>query len=688
MNQPRLKACWIGPSAHPKDDLGAFAFKLDIPAGTSLESLDYWISADQRFKLYLDGQLIHVGPARGDAQHWFAEQGTLPPLDSGSDHTLIAVVWNFGRWAPMAQCTVRTGFFFECEGLSTPGAWQVAPFPGLDFSMQHSHIGNFYIDIGPGEVVSTSFDIELLLKLDYEAPNVISSAEWREHNRGGTPWFLIPRSLPTIPIPEPGPLAVATGLAAQFEFDLGTLRAGYPIFAVSNPHASPLSIHVTFAEARQTPTGEKRHRDDKDGTQIRGIQDTLIVAPQSTLTWEPLWWRTARFIALSADASFDIVGSAWRDRGTSLVCEALFESDNAMVQAIAPVALRTLELCAEETYFDCPYYEQLQYAGDTRIQALCGYYLSPRRELQRQAIDQFFWSIGDHGFTMSRYPSRQAQVIPPFSLFWVLMVFDAWMHDPDFSPTPYLAACERIVEQFHANAADSIDWDFDTGNGFWPFCDWVPDWRGGVPPGGLSAEVHQLTALWASTALKRMKGQEPGTPSRPPRRPDEPMSEHAEAIWRCIQREHGITPDPWPELDDHTPRCTYYFSYYRHMAMAPDDYLGELGPWQDMLDIGLTTFAENPEPTRSDCHGWSAHPILGFHQFIAGITSLAPGWAKVGVAPKLGHLPGFRSVIPHPQGKLVVEACPDWIAIDSPVPVQLVWKGRNLELEGGSHRIS
>ncbi|WP_372490084.1 hypothetical protein [Chitinophaga sedimenti] len=28
---------------------------------------------------------------------------------------------------------------------------------------------------------------------------------------------------------------------------------------------------------------------------------------------------------------------------------------------------RTSRLCAYETYMDCPYYEQLQYIGDTRI---------------------------------------------------------------------------------------------------------------------------------------------------------------------------------------------------------------------------------------------------------------------------------------------------------------------------------
>jgi hypothetical protein len=34
----------------------------------------------------------------------------------------------------------------------------------------------------------------------------------------------------------------------------------------------------------------------------------------------------------------------------------------------------TARLCANETYMDCPYYEQLQYFGDTRIQAMISMY--------------------------------------------------------------------------------------------------------------------------------------------------------------------------------------------------------------------------------------------------------------------------------------------------------------------------
>jgi len=69
-------------------------------------------------------------------------------------------------------------------------------------------------------------------------------------------------------------------------------------------------------------------------------------------------------------------------------------------QAALDVSIRTARRCAAETYFDCPYYEQLQYVGDTRIQTLLHYYVSSDRPT-RNAIEQFGWSIMENGLTQS-----------------------------------------------------------------------------------------------------------------------------------------------------------------------------------------------------------------------------------------------------------------------------------------------
>jgi hypothetical protein len=225
---------------------------------------------------------------------------------------------------------------------------------------------------------------------------------------------------------------------------------------------------------------------------------------------------------------------------------------------------------------------------------------------------------------------------------------------------------------------------------YWTFADWVPGWRWGEPPGKARSSIHVFTKWLAELALARMEGAtnrieairallehaergENGLIYHP-QDPVKFASEHAAALFRLCQQLADLHPDPWPEKAlANGAKCTYYFSYYKHLAKRPADYMAELGPWQEMIAQGLTTFAENPEPTRSDCHAWSAHPVLGFLQIVAGVTSVEQGWRKARIAPRPGRLRSFLAEIPHPDGPLTVALEEGRLRIESPVPYELVW---------------
>ena len=66
------------------------------------------VSADERYELYLDGELLGRGPERGDAENWFYETYDLPV--SQGEHMLVARVWSLGKLAPFAQMSVQPGF--------------------------------------------------------------------------------------------------------------------------------------------------------------------------------------------------------------------------------------------------------------------------------------------------------------------------------------------------------------------------------------------------------------------------------------------------------------------------------------------------------------------------------------------------------------------------------------------------
>src|SRR5690606_34675787 len=101
-------------------------------------------------------------------------------------------------------------------------------------------------------------------------------------------------------------------------------------------------------------------------------------------------------------------------------------------------------------------------------------------------------------------------------------------------------------------------------------------------------------------------------------------------------------------------RATIYFSYYPLEALARagrgDEIVRRLAFWRGLQVQGFTTTVEAPEPARSDCHGWGAHPIHHLLASIAGIRPLEPGFAKVVIAPQPGPLKDLDASVPHPAG--------------------------------------
>jgi alpha-L-rhamnosidase len=721
-------AKWIGPAYDPRQDLGVFAFRRKFSLEGEVPELRVRVSADNRYKLYCNGDLVGFGPQRGDERHWFYETYDLSPFLQPGENWLTALVWNFGRWAPMGQHTVRTAFVLEGGGLQTPDDWQVAKLEGWDFDMMHRGTGEYYIDVGPGEILRSgpSATVDAVVgepgrNLSWEKPHVICEAQERGASGGGTPWMLIPRSIPPMRYDHfcEAPLARNRGdepsksaTLADGEFlllDYGELLCAYPRVFVSSKGRSVVTL--TYDEALWGEDG-KGNRNEVEGKESRGYQDRIELEAYA-LVFEPLWWRTYRYLRLEVSGDpVSILEVEAIETGYPLQVESSFEADDPWVKPIWDVSIRTAERCAGETYFDCPYYEQLQYVGDTRIQALIGYYLGRDRALQRNAVETLGWSIMENGLTQSRYPSRQTQVIPPFSLWWVMMLYDQWLYDRlgELSDTG--------VGQLDAMFAGFNDvWDPVVEQAFWNFVDWVPEWRWGVPPGDFHSLVHTLLLKLVTIVYEDLRpgaqafGRSRGEQFEKIREmfglhgqlvhsfagPESRESEHAEALWRVLQMHVDWPggPYPWPTealAAADAAKCTYYFSYYKHLAMfgredAPFDYMTELQPWKEMIQDGLTTFAENPEPTRSDCHAWSAHPILGFFQIVAGVTSVAPGWKKARIMPHPGSLKRFDARIAHPDGDLRVRFEGEKLEIDTPIEAELHWRGKKENLKPGRHRI-
>ena len=379
---------------------------------------------------------------------------------------------------------------------------------------------------------------------------------------------------------------------------------------------------------------------------------------------------------------------------------------------------------------DCPYYEQLQYAGDTRIQALVSLYSTGDARLMKNAIAQLDDSRTAEGATMSRAPTRQQQYIPPFSLWWIGMVHDYYMYVDDAAFVREMLPGVRAVLQFfarHQKANGSLGplpW--------WNYVDWTAEWRSGVPPreaDGSSAPLDLQLLLaydWAARlearpglegdgGRVRRRGGQAARPIRPlywdeARRlfADTParkqFSQHASVLAVLA----GVsTGDEARDLvarvleDRSLVQCSYYFRHYVHSAVnmvgEGDRYLGLLGEWESMLSRGLTTFAERYEepgnPSRSDCHAWSASPNFEIFRTVLGIDTAAPGFARVRIRPFLGALERVSGSIPHPKGEVAVTLvrAGNGVRADITLPAgvsgEFSWKGVQRPLAPGANAV-
>jgi hypothetical protein len=112
-----------------------------------------------------------------------------------------------------------------------------------------------------------------------------------------------------------------------------------------------------------------------------------------------------------------------------------------------------------------------------------------------------------------------------------------------------------------------------------------------------------------------------------------------------------------------------------------------------MLDLGLSTWAETEEPTRSDDHAWSAHPNYDLLTLVAGIRPASPGFRTVLVAPHLGALKEFAARMPHPAGDIAVqykEAGGTWdvrVMLPPGLTGTFRWHGRDARLSEGENRL-
>ncbi len=746
-------ASWIAAPNDNGTEYGVYYFRKSIDLSAKPSSFIIHVSADNRYKLYVNDTLVSLGPTRGDTYYWNYETVDLAQYLTTGKNTIAALVWNEAQYRPEAQISVRTGFIIQGhtsaeEILNTNNTWKCFRDAG------HQPIPGYFFAASKGEMV----DMNKSVTGDWTAANYDDNA-WKDAAKiadgrlkgtaWGIEWALVPSPLPPremtyqrilklrsatgINVPSTFPekkttITIPADTTVTLLLDQTFETNAYVTLNMSGGKGAGISLG--YAESlyeKSHPGVNKGNRNDVDGKVFVGRKDSLLANGSPKQSFTTLNFRTYRYIQLVVKTGSeplvidDIYGTF---TGYPFQRTAVFNTDNTEIPQMLDIGWRTARLNAWETYTDCPYYEQLQYIGDTRIQAMISYYNTSDDRLARNALNEMDHSRLPEGVTHSCYPSKGTQVISTFSLWYIGMLHDYWMYrgDDDFIRNKLLG--ERGVLDFFSK--------YQTADGslkntpYWAFVDWAGNLAGGVNDKDGSAAIYDLQLLWAYQQAAEMEGkiglhdyavlyaqkaaQLKATIQR--RYWDPAKKLYADTKEKTGYSQHvnslailtGIVSDAdLPAVsngllnDKSLTQCSVYFKYYLNQALMKagrgNDYMNWLGIYRENIAMGLTTWAEYSDvnTTRSDCHAWGASPNIEFFRTVLGIDTDAPGFVKVKINPHLGNLTNVSGSIPHPAGTLSVAyrlQNNKWnIAISLPqkTPGTFIWKNKTYPLKPGDN---
>ena len=768
------KAQWITHPTESTLDYGVFLFRRTFKLKKKPAQFKVYVSADNRYRLYVNGKQVCSGPSVGDINHQRYETIDIAEQLFTGENVIAAEVVNFGEYRKASQQTFQTAFILQGEpnnevDVNTGSTnWKVTKNFAYSVIPFTSDSLKTYYAAGPCDRLDATKYPWNWQKINYDDSNWLKPKKATVEfavGRGflyGSTWFLVPREIPFMEKRKEEFIKVArsSGIDVDEEFLKGNQQltipknskvsilldqtyhtTGFPELTFSKGKGS--KIKITYAEALikdvdpSKPISDgnllkvdlKGNRNNIKEKHIFGYYDIVLPDGGINRFYKPLSRRTYRFIQLDIETkNEDLVLDKFYGVYTGYPFEekAKFNTDDKFLSKVWENSWRTLRNSAEESFFD-PYYEQLQYVGDTRIEALISIYISGDDRLMRKSIKQFDDSRISDGLTQSRYPSYIVQVIPPYSLLWIDMIHDyfTYRNDPEFLKH-FLPGIQNVLEWF-IRKVDSTG--MVTNLEWWNFTDWTIDFENGIPPGaddGYSANINLqfVKALQHAAELFDFFNNEYETNKY--RRLAKEVQKSV--MKNCFDKTYGLiaeTPDKkifsqhtniWGILTDTFTKdeqikvmnkilndssliqTTIYFKFYLFRALQKtgmgNKYLEMLQPWKTMIDNGMTTFGETDINPRSECHAWSASPCFDFLHTVAGIYPAEPGFKSIIIEPNFGYLNSIDTEIPHPLGQIIVKLLKDkkrlngTIVLPQGLTGKFKWNGKTINLGEGQQKIS
>ena len=712
----------------------------EIPQKAELE-----ISADTRYKLYINNDLVEVGPSKGDKSIWFKDHLDITRhLKKGTNILAVIVLrypenpmdGNHGMFRTATpglyvkgkittadaqeisldadaswKCKINKNVSFVREeerfaplivhentsGNAEIFGWKTSEYDDSKWESAKPYINvEIHQAVSPGNLQERT--IPYMYRKDHRFTDIMavsksvhSQEKWQEFIEGKTA------------------LEIPSDTEEIVEISAGEEMTGYISLVLSVGKSADITLTYAEAYVQEEHVGPdhvalKKDRLDQKNGHLEGYQDNYHVAGLGTQDepeiYEPFWFRTFRFVQLHIKTGAEpltLQHFDYQETGYPLEVSTSVKTSDESLSDIWEISERTLRRCMHETYEDCPYYEQLQYVMDSRTQILYTYSVSADDRLARKCIDDLARAQRYDGLLNCSYPNCNPNIIPGFSIYYIVMIYDHMMYFGDHKLVEkYMPTVERILQFFEEHLSEK-GYVGKTGGlimeeAFWSFIDWAQEWNptSGMPPAGLKGpitmesllyiyglqhaaklaeylgrkdEASQFTerAVKAQNAVRTYCVNTDGMVQDGPG--VEEYSQHCQ-VFACLT--DTIDTDQARvnilrtiEEKDHFAQCTVAMRFYLFRALEKTDLYAYTDQyweaWRTMLKNHCTTCVESEAYARSECHAWGSLALYELPGTILGVRPAAPGYEKIEIRPVSGYLKKAEGTVKTPKGMIYVK---------------------------------
>ena len=378
-----------------------------------------------------------------------------------------------------------------------------------------------------------------------------------------------------------------------------------------------------------------------------------------------------------------------------------FACSDARLERIWDISTRTLKLCMEDTYTDCPLYEQTHWVGDARNESLLAYGAFGAYDLASRCIRITAQSLERFPIAGCQTPSGWDTLLPAWSFLWGISTWDYYFETGD---RDFLAAIYPEVIR-NLKGAESLTNEQGLFSGpFWNMFDWSGSDQGRRTVvhnsmfivGAIDAALKETEVLnkpadaaWLRQYRQRLVNGinalwDPARNAYPDSvhddgKPSPSVSQHTSFLGLL----YDIVPEAWREAARqnllHPPEkmvrlgspfaALYLYEAYEKLGMEDEIVKAIYQNYLPMLEAGATTVWESfPTgttgggrwPTRSHCHAWSSAPTRFLNRVVLGVKPTAPGAQTLEISPRLSGLTWARGT-----------------TLTKPGPVEVSWKLEN-----------